>query len=157
MLKLNNLRDNPGSKRRSKDLGRGIGSGKGKTSGRGGKGQTARSGVSVKFREGGQLPLFRRLPKRGFKNYTRVEYEVINLGHLQFLVDEGIISASETITPEFLMAHKLYRGKKPIKLLANGEVTSKLHIVVDNASQRAIELVAAQGGKVELTVPLADQ
>ena len=151
VLKLNNLRDNPGAKRHSKDLGRGIGSGKGKTSGRGGKGQTARSGVAVKFWEGGQMPLFRRLPKRGFKNFTRVEFEVINLGHLQALVDSGVINPAEEITPELLYSYRLYRGKHPLKLLANGELRSKLEIVVDHASQKAIELVAGQGGKVVLT------
>ncbi len=155
VLKLNDLRDNPGAKRHSKDLGRGIGSGKGKTSGRGGKGQTARSGVAVKFWEGGQLPLFRRLPKRGFKNFTRVEFEVINLGHLQALVDAGVINPAEEITPELLYSFRLYRGKHPLKLLANGEVTAKLNIVVDHASQKAIELVSAQGGQVTLTTNAA--
>jgi large subunit ribosomal protein L15 len=151
VLKLNNLRDNPGAKRTSKALGRGIGSGKGKTSGHGGKGQTARSGVAIKFWEGGQMPLFRRLPKRGFKNFTRVEFEVINLGHLQALVDSGVINPAEEITPELLYSYRLYRGKHPLKLLANGELRSKLEIVVDHASQKAIELVAGQGGKVVLT------
>ena len=152
VLKLNNLRDNPGAKYNSKDLGRGIGSGKGKTSGRGGKGQTARSGVAVKFWEGGQMPLFRRLPKRGFKNFTRVEFEVINIGRLQSLVDSGTINQDEEITPELLYSLRLYRCKHPLKLLANGQITAKLNIVVDHASQKAIELVAAQGGKVTLTV-----
>jgi len=151
ILKLNNLRDNPGAKRKSKDLGRGIGSGKGKTSGRGGKGQTARSGVAIKFLEGGQMPLFRRLPKRGFKNFTRVEFEVINLGHLQALVDSGVINPAEEITPELLYSFRIYRGKHPLKLLANGELKSKLEIVVDHASQKAIESVTGQGGKVTLT------
>ncbi len=155
VLKLNDLRDNPGAKRHSKDLGRGIGSGKGKTSGRGGKGQTARSGVAVKFWEGGQLPLFRRLPKRGFKNFTRVEFEVINIGHLQLLVDRGIINSADEITPELLYSLRLYRGKKPLKLLADGEVKAKLNIVVDHASQKAIEQVATQGGKVTLTTSAA--
>jgi len=156
VLKLNNLRDNPGAKRRSKDLGRGIGSGKGKTSGRGGKGQTARSGVAVKFWEGGQMPLFRRLPKRGFKNFTRVQFEVINLGHLQALVDSGVINPAEQVTPELLYSYRLYRGKHPLKLLANGELKSKLDIVVDHASQKAIDLVNEQGGKVILTTASAE-
>lgn len=152
ILTLNNLRDNPGAKRKSKDLGRGIGSGKGKTASRGGKGQTARSGVAVKFWEGGQMPLFRRLPKRGFKNFTRVEFEVINLGHLQALINSGVINPAEEITPELLYSFRLYRGKHPLKLLANGaELTSKIDIVVDHASQKAIELVTRQGGKVILT------
>ena len=103
MLKLNQLRDNKGSKRVSKDLGRGIGSGKGKTAGRGGKGQTARSGVAVKNNEGGQMPLFRRLPKRGFTNYTRVEYDVINLRTLQALLDKGTLKASDKIDGDLLV------------------------------------------------------
>lgn len=148
MLTLNQLKDNKGSKRRSKDLGRGIGSGKGKTAGRGGKGQTARSGVAVKHNEGGQTPLHRRLPKRGFKNYTRVQYEVINIGDLQALCDKGVIQASEKIDAELLYVNRVYRGKHPLKLLANGEVTSALNIFVDHASQKAIEAVQAKGGSV---------
>lgn len=151
MLKLNDLRDNKGSKRNSKNLGRGIGSGKGKTSGRGGKGQTARSGVAVKFNEGGQMPLFRRLPKRGFTNYTRVEYEVINLGTLQYLVDSGKVKASDKIDAELLKTYGLYRGKNPLKLLADGELKTSLNVVVDKASQKAQEAVKSQGGTVTVS------
>lgn len=151
MLKLNQLKDNKGSKRVSKDLGRGIGSGKGKTSGRGGKGQTARSGVAVKHWEGGQMPLFRRLPKRGFKNYTRIEYEVVNVGDIQALCDKGVIKASEKIDIELLYMHGLYKGKLPLKLLAEGQVTSALNICVDKASQKAIEVIQAKGGSVSFT------
>ncbi len=148
MLKLNQLRDNKGAKRVSKDLGRGIGSGKGKTAGRGGKGQTARSGVAVKNNEGGQMPLFRRLPKRGFTNYTRVEYEVINLGTLQALLDKGTLKASDKIDGDLLKSHGLYRGKNKLKLLADGQINVALNIVVDKASKKACDLVAAKGGKV---------
>jgi large subunit ribosomal protein L15 len=148
MLKLNQLKDNKGSKRRSKDLGRGIGSGKGKTSGRGGKGQTARSGVAIKHWEGGQMPLFRRLPKRGFKNYTRVEYEVINLACIQALCDKGTIKSSDKIDVELLHLHGLYSGKKPLKLLGNGEVKSALNISVHKASKSAIEAIQAKGGTI---------
>ncbi len=148
MLKLNQLRDNKGSKRVSKDLGRGIGSGKGKTAGRGGKGQTARSGVAVKNNEGGQMPLFRRLPKRGFTNYTRVEYEVINLRTLQALLDKGTLKASDKIDGDLLKSHGLYRGKYKLKLLADGEINTALNIVVDKASKKACDLVQAKGGTV---------
>lgn len=148
MMKLNQLRDNSGSRRKSKDLGRGIGSGKGKTAGRGGKGQTARSGVAVKFWEGGQMPLFRRLPKRGFTNHTRVEYEVVNLGQLQDLLNKGLITASDEITPEVLKLHGMYEGKKKLKLLADGELSSSIKIVVDKASQKAVAVVEANGGSV---------
>jgi large subunit ribosomal protein L15 len=148
MVKLNELRDNNGSRRQSKDLGRGIGSGKGKTAGRGGKGQTARSGVAVKFWEGGQMPLFRRLPKRGFTNHTRVEYEVVNIGQLQHLLDKGLIQASDEITPEMLKLHGLYEGKKKLKLLADGVLSSSIKVVVDKASQKAVEIVQANGGSV---------
>ena len=148
MLKLNQLRDNKGSKRVSKDLGRGIGSGKGKTAGRGGKGQTARSGVAVKNNEGGQMPLFRRLPKRGFTNYKRVEYEVINLRTLQALLDKGTLKASDKIDGDLLKSHGLYRGKYKLKLLADGEINTALNIVVDKASKKACDLVQAKGGTV---------
>ena len=148
MLKLNQLRDNKGSKRVSKDLGRGIGSGKGKTAGRGGKGQTARSGVAVKNNEGGQMPLFRRLPKRGFTNYTRVEYEVINLRTLQALLDKGTLKASDKIDGDLLKSHGLYRGKYKLKLLADGEINTAINIVVDKASKKACDLVQAKGGTV---------
>ena len=148
MLKLNQLRDNKGAKRVSKDLGRGIGSGKGKTAGRGGKGQTARSGVAVKNNEGGQMPLFRRLPKRGFTNYTRIEYEVINLRTLQALLDKGTLKASDKIDGDLLKSHGLYRGKYKLKLLADGEINTALNIVVDKASKKACDLVKAKGGTV---------
>jgi large subunit ribosomal protein L15 len=151
MLKLNQLRDNKGAKRVSKDLGRGIGSGKGKTSGRGGKGQTARSGVAVKNNEGGQMPLFRRLPKRGFTNYTRVEYEVINLRTIQALLDKGTLKASDKIDGDLLKSHGLYRGKNKLKLLADGHINVALNIVVDKASKKACELVEAKGGKVTVS------
>ena len=149
MLKINQLRDNKGAKRRSKDLGRGIGSGKGKTSGRGGKGQTARSGVAIKFMEGGQTPLYRRLPKRGFTNYTRVEYEVVNFWQLQNLLDKGVIQASSIVDKVLLKTLGLYVGKHKLKLLADGEITSPLKIIVDKSSRKACEIITGLGGTVE--------
>jgi large subunit ribosomal protein L15 len=150
-LKLNQLRDNKGAKRVSKSLGRGIGSGKGKTSGRGGKGQTARSGVAIGFMEGGQMPLFRRLPKRGFKNFTRVEYETINLCQIQSLVDCGKITVATKIDHKLLQEYGLYRGKQKLKLLAKGDLKTAFNIVVDKASKKACELVTAKGGSVTFT------
>src|SRR6187401_1161898 len=101
-MKLNEIRDNPGAHYRAKRVGRGIGSGKGKTSGRGGKGQTARTGVRINGFEGGQTPIHRRLPKRGFNNHTRVEHPVINLGHLQKAVDAGKLKAGDAVNLESL-------------------------------------------------------
>ena len=150
MLKINQLRDNTGAKSKSKRLGRGIGSGKGKTSGRGGKGQTARSGVAIGYMEGGQRPLFMQIPKRGFKNFTRVEYEVINLWQLQNLLDKEIVKPSDTIDSSFLKAHNLYHGKHKLKLLADGEIKCPLTIIVDKASKKACALISAQGGTVQI-------
>src|ERR1700722_12290316 len=102
-MKLNEIRDNAGAHYKFKRIGRGIGSGKGKTSGRGGKGQTARSGVAINGFEGGQTPLHRRLPKRGFNNIFRPDYQVINIGRLQAAVEAGKLKAGDTITPESLI------------------------------------------------------
>lgn len=149
-LKLNQLKDNKGARYTSKDLGRGIGSGKGKTSGRGGKGQTARSGVAVKHWEGGQLPLFRRLPKRGFTNYTRVEYEIVNLRDIQTLLSQDKIKSTDKIDAELLKKHNLYKGKNKLKLLAYGKIEVALNIIVDKASKKAHKIVESQGGTLIL-------
>lgn len=148
MFKLNNLKDNKGAKRVSKDLGRGIGSGKGKTAGRGGKGQTARSGVAIGFNEGGQTRLYMRLPKRGFKNFTRVEYEVVNLWQLQSLLDKGSIQPQDKIDQTLLKSFGITSGNKPLKLLAEGEIKSPLTIIVNKASKKAADLITAAGGQV---------
>ncbi len=150
-LKLNQLRDNKGARRTSKNLGRGIGSGKGKTSGRGGKGQTARSGVAIGFMEGGQMPLFRRLPKRGFKNFARVEYETVNLCQIQSLIENGKIVNTETIDHQLLRKHNLYNGKMQLKLLAKGDIKVALNIIVDKASKKACDAITANGGTITFT------
>lgn len=153
-MKLNELRDNPGSRLKSKRLGRGIGSGKGKTSGKGVKGQKAREGVSLNGFEGGQLPIYRRLPKRGFKNIFRKVYAPVNLGALERAVEAGRIDAAQPITEENLKAAGLVRGSRiaGVRLLAKGEVTRALTITVSGASASAIAAVEKAGGSVTTTV-----
>jgi large subunit ribosomal protein L15 len=150
-MKLNEIADNPGAHYRFKRVGRGIGSGKGKTSGRGGKGQTARSGVAINGFEGGQTPLHRRLPKRGFNNIFKLDYQVINTGRLEKAVAAGKLEAGDTITPESLielgMLSKLGDG---LRLLAKGEIKTALTIECAGASAAAIAAVEAAGGKVVL-------
>ena len=153
-MKLNELRDNPGSRLTSKRLGRGIGSGKGKTSGKGVKGQKAREGVALNGFEGGQLPIYRRLPKRGFKNIFRKEYAPVNLGALTKAIEAGRIDGSQPITEAVLTAAGLVRGGKVVgvRLLANGEIGRAITITVSGASATAIAAVQAAGGSVTTTV-----
>jgi large subunit ribosomal protein L15 len=153
-MKLNELRDNPGSRLKSKRLGRGIGSGKGKTSGKGVKGQKAREGVSLNGFEGGQLPIYRRLPKRGFKNIFRREYAPVNLGAIATAVESGRLDAGQPITEESLKAAGLVHGRKVagVRLLAKGEVTRALTITVSGASATAIAAIEKAGGSVTTTV-----
>jgi large subunit ribosomal protein L15 len=160
-MKLNDLRDNPGSRLKSKRLGRGIGSGKGKTSGKGVKGQKAREGVALNGFEGGQLPIYRRLPKRGFKNIFRKEYAPVNLGALAKAIESGRIDGSQPITEDTLAAAGLVRGGKVagVRLLAMGEIGRAVTITVSGASASAIAAVEAAGGSVTTTVaakPAAD-
>ena len=154
-MKLNELRDNPGSRLKSKRLGRGIGSGKGKTSGKGVKGQKAREGVSLNGFEGGQLPIYRRLPKRGFNNIFRKEYAAVNVGAVQAAIDAGKLDAANPITEEHLRAAGLGSGSKVagVRLLANGEITAAVKITVAGASATAIAAVEKAGGAVTTTVP----
>ncbi|GAA5264824.1 large subunit ribosomal protein L15 [Acidiphilium sp. MT5] len=149
-MKLNELRDNPGSRLKSKRLGRGIGSGKGKTSGKGVKGQKAREGVSLNGFEGGQLPIYRRLPKRGFNNRNRKEFAAVNLGKLEAAIEAGKIDAGQPITEAVLRAAGLYGGKKVdgVRLLARGEITRKVTIEVSGASASAIAAIEQAGGSV---------
>jgi large subunit ribosomal protein L15 len=148
-MKLNQLSDNRGARKRRIRVGRGIGSGKGKTAGRGGKGQTARTGVAIKGFEGGQMPLHRRLPKRGFKNIFRVQHAIVNLVRLQQAVDAGKINPKSTVTREVLVqAGIVGRIGAGIKLLAKGELKAALQIEVDRASKAAIEAVEKAGGRV---------
>ena len=151
-MKLNELRDNPGSRLKSKRLGRGIGSGKGKTSGKGVKGQKAREGVSLNGFEGGQLPIYRRLPKRGFNNIFRKEYAPVNLGALERALESGRLVSP--VTEEGLKAAGLVRGGKVVgvRLLANGEITRAVTITVSGASAAAIAAVEKAGGSVTTTV-----
>ena len=158
-MKLNELRDNPGARYKSKRLGRGIGSGKGKTSGKGGKGQKAREGVALNGFEGGQLPIYRRLPKRGFHNPFRKEYAPINLDKIEAAVAAGKLDAGEPITEGVLEVAGLVRiGRKlaGVRLLARGEVTRPLQISVSGASAAAIAAVQAAGGSVTVTAASAD-
>jgi large subunit ribosomal protein L15 len=150
-MKLNEIRDNPGARRGKKRHGRGIGSGLGKTSGRGVKGQKARTGVRIKGFEGGQMPLHRRLPKRGFKNIFRKSFQIVNLGRIQAAIDAGRLDAKADVTGAALQAAGLVRhGDQPIRLLAKGELKVKLTIDVAGASASAVAAVEQAGGKVVL-------
>ena len=151
-MKLNEIRDNPGAHYRAKRLGRGIGSGKGKTSARGGKGQTARSGVALNGFEGGQTPLHRRLPKRGFNNKIfRKDFKVVNLGRLQAALDSGKLKADGTLDGAALVASGVLRRLGDgVRLLAKGELRTAITIAVAGASEAAIAAVEKTGGKVIL-------
>jgi large subunit ribosomal protein L15 len=153
-MKLNELRDNEGSRLKSKRLGRGIGSGKGKTSGKGVKGQKAREGVALNGFEGGQLPIYRRLPKRGFNNIFRKEYSPLNVGTLDAAITAGKLDASAPLTEETLRRAGLVRGGKfaGVRLLARGELTRAVTITVSGASAAAVAAVEKAGGSVTTTV-----
>jgi len=155
-MKLNQLSDNPGSHKARMRVGRGIGSGKGKTAGRGVKGQTARTGVRLKGFEGGQMPLHRRLPKRGFKNIFRRRFAVVNLGRLQAAVEAGKLDPAQTVTGAALRAAGLIgRLHDGVRLLAKGELKTKLTVEVFGASKAAIAAVERAGGTVVLAAPPA--
>lgn len=155
-MKLNEVRDNAGARHARKRVGRGIGSGLGKTSGRGVKGQKSRSGVSLLGFEGGQMPLYRRLPKRGFKNPFRKEFEIVNLGDLQKAIDSGKVNAADTIDTAVLKAAGLVRlDRAGVRLLAKGELAAKVTVTVDGASKAAVEAVQKAGGTVVLPQPPA--
>lgn len=154
-MELNELKDNDGARKGKMRVGRGIGSGKGKTAGRGYKGQKSRTGVRVKGFEGGQTPLHRRLPKRGFNNHFREENEVINLGDLQRHIDSGVLDAGKPVNAETLREAGLIRTKNPLKLLAKGTLKAKLTLEVAKASAAAIEAVQKAGGSVNVEAPAA--
>ncbi len=156
-MKLNEIRDNPGAHLKSKRLGRGIGSGKGKTSGKGVKGQKAREGVALNGFEGGQLPIYRRLPKRGFHNMFRKEYAPVNLGAIEKALESGRLPADQPITAETLQTAGLARLNKVdgVRLLAMGSVTRAIAITVSGASAAAIAAVEAAGGSVTVLRPAA--
>jgi large subunit ribosomal protein L15 len=149
-MKLNEISDNPGAHYRAKRVGRGIGSGKGKTSARGGKGQTARSGVALNGFEGGQTPLHRRLPKRGFDNSMfRREFAVVNLGRLQQALDAGKLKPEGTLDGAALVAAGVLRRQRDgVRLLAKGELRAALTLAVAGASKAAIAAVESAGGTV---------
>jgi large subunit ribosomal protein L15 len=149
-MKLNEIRDNPGSRLKSKRLGRGIGSGKGKTSGKGVKGQKAREGVALNGFEGGQLPIYRRLPKRGFHNVNRKEFAPLNLGSLEAAFEAGKLDAAQPITEAVLRDAGLVRlGKVDgVRLLAKGSITRAINIEVSGASAAAVTAVEQAGGSV---------
>ncbi len=156
-MKLNEIRDNPGARKGRTRVGRGIGSGKGKTGGRGGKGQTARSGVAINGFEGGQMPLHRRIPKRGFNQPNRAEYMVVNLGEIQKAIDAKKLDAGQVIDAAALIAAGLLRRSRDgVRLLAKGDFAAKkLRFSVTGASAAAIAAVEKAGGTVELLAPKA--
>jgi len=148
-MKLNDLRDNEGARKERLRIGRGIGSGKGKTGGRGVKGQTSRTGVAINGFEGGQMPIYRRLPKRGFTNIFRIDYSEVNLDRLQQAVDSGKLDIKATITAEALVkSGVLSTAKEGVRLLGRGTLTAKLTIEVAGATEAAKAAVEKAGGSV---------
>ncbi|SDY51414.1 50S ribosomal protein L15 [Citreimonas salinaria] len=151
-MKLHELRDNDGATQSKKRLGRGPGSGKGKTAGRGIKGQKSRSGVAINGYEGGQMPLYQRLPKRGFNNYNRRDYAVVNLGILQKFVDAGKLDAKADLDEDALVASGAVRRKRDgIRVLAKGELKTALKLSVTGASKAAIDAVEKAGGSLTVS------
>jgi len=157
-MKLNQIADNPGARKNRMRIGRGIGSGMGKTGGRGGKGQTARTGVRIKGFEGGQMPLHRRLPKRGFRNTSfAVKLNEINLGKLQAAIDAGTLDAKAPIdVAAMVKAGLMRRAKGGVKVLGGGEFKSKIELSVWRASKSAIEAVEKAGGSVKILAPVKE-
>jgi len=150
-MRLNEIKDNAGARKARVRIGRGIGSGVGKTGGRGGKGQTARSGVAIGGFEGGQMPLHRRLPKRGFNKWRRKDFNEINLGALQQAIDDKRIDAGKPITVDTLVAAGvLRRAKDGLRLLGSGELKAKVAITLDHATASAKAAVEKVGGSVTL-------
>jgi large subunit ribosomal protein L15 len=148
-MKLNDLRDNPGARKERMCVGRGIGSGKGKTSGRGVKGQKSRTGVSLRGFEGGQMPLHRRLPKRGFNNIFAKDYAELNLGRLQEAISSGRVDAKQPITSASLAAAGIVaKSRDGVRILGKGEIKTKVELTVAGASKSAIAAVEKAGGKI---------
>ncbi|MGE0024028.1 MAG: 50S ribosomal protein L15 [Hyphomicrobium sp.] len=160
-MRLNEIKDNPGARKNRVRVGRGIGSGVGKTGGRGGKGQTARTGVAIGGFEGGQMPLHRRLPKRGFNKWDRKSWNEINVGALQQAVDEGKLKSGQSVDVSALIeAGILRRPKDGLRLLGSGELKAKLALTVNHASASAKEAVEKAGGSItliEIKVLAADE
>jgi len=150
-MELNTLKDNKGATSSLKRVGRGTGSGIGKTSGKGHKGQKSRSGVSINGFEGGQMPIHRRLPKRGFKKYNRKTYKIINLGDIQNIIDKGKIDATKEINNQMIISSGIFSNiKDGIRVLARGEIKNKVNIIVNGASKTAIEKVEKAGGSITI-------
>ena len=150
-MRLNELKDNPGSRKSRTRVGRGIGSGKGKTAGRGHKGQKSRSGVAIKGFEGGQMPIHMRLPKRGFNNYTKKKYTEITTGKLQSYIDNGLLKSDKEITEnDFESSCKIKKSSNGFKLLNKGELKSKINLSISKATKSSIELIENLGGTVNI-------
>ncbi len=157
-MKLHELRDNPGATKPKKRVGRGPGSGTGKTAGRGIKGQKSRSGVAIKGFEGGQMPLDQRLPKRGFNSRNRKKFAVINLGLIQKFIDAKTLDPKAEITEDVLVETGVVRRKLDgVRVLAKGEITSKVTLSVTGASKAAIEAVEKAGGTLTVATPAATE
>ncbi len=155
-MKLNELRDNPGATKPRKRIGRGPGSGTGKTGGRGIKGQKSRSGVAIKGYEGGQMPLYQRLPKRGFNKPNAKKFAVVNLGLIQKFIDAGKLDAKAALTEDALVASGLVRRKLDgVRVLAKGEITAKVDLQVTGASKSAVAAVEKAGGSLTVTTAQA--
>ncbi len=155
-MKLHELHDNPGATKKRKRVGRGPGSGTGKMGGRGIKGQKSRSGVAINGYEGGQMPLYQRLPKRGFNKPNRKEFAVVNLGLIQKFIDAGKLDGKAEITEDAMIASGLVRRKLDgVRVLAKGEVSGKLKISVTGASKAAVEAVEKAGGSLTVAAPAA--
>jgi large subunit ribosomal protein L15 len=156
-MKLNELSDNPGAAKKQKRVARGPGSGKGKTAGRGIKGQKSRSGVALGGYEGGQMPLYRRLPKRGFNKPNRKEWAVVNLGIIQKFIDMGRFAAGADITEDAIVAAGVTNTKRDgIRVLGKGELTAAVTLIVSGASKSAVEAIEKAGGKITLTAQAAE-
>ena len=153
-MKLNEIAPKHGSRKKRFRIGRGIGSGAGKTGGRGGKGQTARSGVRIKGFEGGQMPLHRRLPKRGFNNIFRLDFVEVNLDRIQQAIDAKLLDAGSVINAESLVKSRvLRRARDGVRLLGRGEIKAKVSIEVHGASKAAVAAVEKAGGTVKILAP----
>ena len=157
-MKLNQIADRHGSRKNRTRVGRGIGSGKGKTGGRGGKGQTARSGVAIKGFEGGQMPLHRRLPKRGFNKPFQIKLHEVNLGRVQQAIDAGKLDIAATVDAAVMIkAGLLRRAHDGVRLLGNGELKAKVNFEVFGASKSAVDAVEKAGGSVKILAPKREE
>jgi large subunit ribosomal protein L15 len=157
-MKLNQISDNPGARKKRMRVGLGVGSGKGKTAGRGVKGQKARRGVAINGFEGGQMPIYMRLPKRGFTPHGAKVWAEVNIGKIEEFVKAGKLDAKQTIDANVMVAAGvLRRAKDGVRLLAKGEIKSKVDLVVSGASKAAIEAVEKAGGKVTVTKPAVEE